>query len=118
MAIRMTDDVQKKLDFDAMEKHWPTHWEANNIYRWDASIPRDQSYVIDTPPPTVSGFLHIGHVYSYTQTDFIARFQRMSGKNVFYPIGYDDNGLPTERLVEKNREIKASNMGREEFIAI
>lgn len=114
----MTEDTQKKLDFEAIEQRWPTHWEENNIYRWDASVPRDQSYVIDTPPPTVSGYLHIGHVYSYTQCDFIARYQRMSGKNVFYPIGYDDNGLPTERLVEKNREIKASNMGREEFIAI
>ena len=57
--------------------------------------------MIDTPPPTVSGMLHMGHVFSYTQADFIARFQRMIGKNVFYPIGFDDNGLPTERLVEK-----------------
>jgi valyl-tRNA synthetase len=111
-------DTAKKLDFTAIEGKWPAIWRENGVYHWNPDVPRDQSYVIDTPPPTVSGYLHIGHVYSFTQTDFIARFQRMSGKNVFYPIGYDDNGLPTERLVEKNREIKASDMTREQFIAI
>jgi valyl-tRNA synthetase len=111
-------DTAKKLDFTAIEGKWPSRWRENGVYHWNPDAPRDQSYVIDTPPPTVSGYLHIGHVYSFTQTDFIARFQRMSGKNVFYPIGYDDNGLPTERLVEKNREIKAADMTREQFIAI
>ncbi len=108
----------KKLDFTTIEKRWPKHWQETGIYNWNPDVPRDQTYVIDTPPPTVSGFLHIGHAYSFTQTDFIARFQRMNGKNVYYPIGYDDNGLPTERLVEKNREIKAADMTREEFTAI
>jgi valyl-tRNA synthetase len=114
----MTTDAPKKLDFKEIEQRWPKHWLETGVYNWNPDVPRDQTYVIDTPPPTVSGFLHIGHAYSFTQTDFIARYQRMKGMNVFYPIGYDDNGLPTERLVEKNREIKAADMSREEFTAI
>lgn len=114
----MTTEQPKKLDFAAIEQRWPQYWEQNGIYRWDRNLPREESFVIDTPPPTISGHLHIGHVYSYMQPDFIARYQRMTGKNVFYPMGYDNNGLPTERLVEKNRDIKAINMSREEFIAI
>lgn len=114
----MTTNETKKLDFNAIEARWPKYWVEKGVYNWNPETPRDQSFVIDTPPPTVSGHLHIGHVYSYMQTDFIARFQRMNGKNVFYPIGYDNNGLPTERLVEKKREIKAADMSREEFTAI
>ena len=82
------------------EQHWGSEWEKNGTYRWDPSKSREETFVIDTPPPTVSGSLHVGHVFSYTQTDVIARFQRMCGKNVFYPIGWDDNGLPTERRVQ------------------
>jgi valyl-tRNA synthetase len=74
--------------------------------------------VIDTPPPTVSGTLHMGHMFSYTQADFIARFNRMQGKNVFYPIGFDDNGLPTEKLVEKTKKIRGASMDRQEFVEI
>jgi valyl-tRNA synthetase len=73
-------------------------------------------YSIDTPPPTVSGHLHLGHVYSYSQTDFVARFWRMNGFNVYYPMGYDDNGLPTERLVERRLGITAAGVGRQAFI--
>jgi valyl-tRNA synthetase len=75
-------------------------------------------YSIDTPPPTVSGSLHIGHIFSYTQTDILARYQRMKGMSVFYPFGFDDNGLPTERFVEKVRGIKAHEMSRSAFIAV
>ncbi len=98
-----------------IEKKWQALWEQKQIYKWDENAARSDSFVIDTPPPTVSGSLHMGHVFSYTQTDFIARFQRMHGKNVFYPMGFDDNGLPTERLVEKLKGIRANQMPREEF---
>ena len=75
-------------------------------------------FSIDTPPPTVSGNLHIGHIFSYTQTDILARFARMSGNSVFYPFGFDDNGLPTERYVEKKLDISAHKMSRSEFIKL
>ena len=75
-------------------------WDADGVYRFDRSRSRADVYSIDTPPPTVSGSLHVGHVFSYTHTDVIARFQRMRGKAVFYPMGWDDNGLPTERRVQ------------------
>ena len=110
-----------QYDQAAIEKKWQQHWLKARTYAWaDDAKPenaRDNSYVIDTPPPTVSGTLHMGHVFSYTQADFIARFQRMTGKNVFYPMGFDDNGLPTERLVEKVKKIRATDMSREDFIA-
>src|SRR5262245_59782543 len=75
-------------------------WEESDVYRFDRTRARADVYSIDTPPPTVSGSLHVGHVFSYTHTDIIARFKRMSGKVVFYPMGWDDNGLPTERRVQ------------------
>src|SRR6202046_1975685 len=115
----MTDAAPKQqYDAAATEKKWRDAWLVSGVYAWDKAAPRAQSYVIDTPPPTVSGTLHLGHVYSYTQTDFIARFERMSGKNVFYPMGFDDNGLPTERLGEKRRTIPAGDLSREEFTRI
>jgi valyl-tRNA synthetase len=85
---------------DGLEQRWAASWEQAGIYRFDRSRPRHEVFSIDTPPPTVSGSLHVGHVFSYTQTDVIARFQRMSGRTVFYPMGWDDNGLPTERRVQ------------------
>ena len=114
----MSDTTSKGYDFKSIEAKWQQAWQSSPVYAWDPAAARADSYVIDTPPPTVSGFLHIGHVYSYTQTDLIARFQRMSGKNVYYPMGFDDNGLPTERLVEKRRNIRAADMSREAFIRI
>ncbi|HTH99178.1 MAG TPA: valine--tRNA ligase [Stellaceae bacterium] len=111
-------DAPKQYDIAGTEAKWRKAWLENGVYAWDPKTPRADSYVVDTPPPTVSGILHIGHVYSYTQTDLIARFQRMTGKNVFYPMGFDDNGLPTERLVEKRRNIRAADLSREEFIRI
>lgn len=97
------------------EKKWQENWQKSEIYKWDSTLDRSKTFVIDTPPPTVSGMLHMGHVFSYTQADFIARFQRMIGKTVFYPIGFDDNGLPTERLVEKINGVKASSLTKEQF---
>lgn len=101
-----------------VETKWRAEWLKNKTYKWDATLPRDQNFVIDTPPPTISGHLHMGHIYSYTQADVLARYMRMSGKNVFYPMGWDDNGLPTERLVEKMKGIRAADMPREEFIRV
>lgn len=107
-----------KYDHIQSEKKWQEFWESGGVHSWDSSATRRESYVIDTPPPTVSGVLHMGHIFSYTQADFMARFMRMKGKSVFYPIGFDDNGLPTERLVEKIRKIRATDMPREDFIKI
>jgi len=104
-----------ELDIKAAEAKWQPHWAREGIYQWDSNAPRSASFVIDTPPPTVSGLLHIGHVFSYTQTDLLARYQRMKGKNVYYPMGFDDNGLPSERLVESRRRVRAMDMSRADF---
>ena len=111
-------EFPKNYNFTENEKKWQQIWQEKQIYAYNPNVSKEETYVIDTPPPTISGQLHIGHVYSYTQTDFIVRFQRMIGKNIFYPIGFDDNGLPTERLVEKQKQIKAYNIDRSEFIKI
>jgi valyl-tRNA synthetase len=90
-----------KPALEGLESKWGVRWDDSGVYRFDRTgRTRDDIYSIDTPPPTASGSLHIGHVFSYTHTDVIARFQRMSGKTVFYPMGWDDNGLPTERRVQ------------------
>jgi valyl-tRNA synthetase len=106
--------MEKKYDHLASEKHVQAIWEQQGTYvlrSVDGPL-----YSIDTPPPTVSGSLHIGHIFSYTQTDIMARYKRMSGHAVFYPFGFDDNGLPTERYVEKKRGISALKTPRSEFI--
>ena len=92
--------VPEKPTIDGLEAHWLARWEDEAIYHFDRSAPRERVFSIDTPPPTVSGSLHVGHVFSYTHTDVLARYWRMRGKDVFYPMGWDDNGLPTERRVE------------------
>ena len=92
--------VPEKPALEGLEGKWMQGWEDRGVYRFDRSRPRADVYAIDTPPPTVSGSLHVGHVFSYTHTDIVARFQRMRGKAVFYPMGWDDNGLPTERRVQ------------------
>ena len=92
--------VPDKVATEGLEAQWNQRWEDQGTYRFDRSRPRQEVYSIDTPPPTVSGSLHVGHVFSYTHTDVVARFQRMLGKSVFYPMGWDDNGLPTERRVQ------------------
>ncbi|MEA2717253.1 MAG: valyl-tRNA synthetase, partial [Actinomycetota bacterium] len=92
--------VPEKPSLEGLEEKWGARWEVDGTYRFDRTARRDQVYAIDTPPPTVSGSLHVGHVFSFTHTDTIARFWRMRGKKVFYPMGWDDNGLPTERRVQ------------------
>jgi valyl-tRNA synthetase len=92
--------VPDKPALEGLEKKWLARWDADGVYRFDRSRSRSEVFSIDTPPPTVSGSLHVGHVFSFTHTDVIARFQRMRGKAVFYPMGWDDNGLPTERRVQ------------------
>src|SRR5215216_2729080 len=92
--------VPEKPALEGLEAKWNTRWEASGVFRFDRTRPRAEVYAIDTPPPTVSGSLHVGHVFSFTHTDLVARFQRMRGKAVFYPMGWDDNGLPTERRVQ------------------
>jgi valyl-tRNA synthetase len=92
--------LPEKPALEGLEAKWNARWEENGTYRFDRSCTRQDVYSVDTPPPTVSGSLHIGHVFSFTHTDIVARFQRMRGKEVFYPMGWDDNGLPTERRVQ------------------
>jgi len=92
--------LPRHYDAETVEKRWIAEWEERGIYRWDPDRPRDETFVIDTPPPTASGSLHVGHVFSYTQTDVITRYKRMRGMNIYYPMGWDDNGLPTERRVQ------------------
>ena len=88
-----------------IEKKYQKKWQEENTYSYNPQSEKE-SFVIDTPPPTVSGSLHIGHIFSYTQTDILARFQRMLGKNVFYPMGWDDNGLPTEKRIQNLYGVK------------
>ncbi|MFT0820080.1 MULTISPECIES: valine--tRNA ligase [Wolbachia] len=106
--------LKEKYGFKEIEDKCNILWEGSKVYKWNGE--KDNTFTIDTPPPTISGKLHIGHIFSYCHTDFIARFQRMLGKDVFYPIGFDDNGLPTERLVEQTYKTRAKEVGREKFI--
>jgi valyl-tRNA synthetase len=93
--------IPERPGLEGLEAKWRAVWEEQDTYRFDRDVSdRSAVYAIDTPPPTVSGTLHIGSVCSYTHTDLIARFKRMRGKEVFYPMGWDDNGLPTERRVQ------------------
>src|SRR5487761_2394782 len=93
-----TREVPERPSVDGLEAAWMERWDAERTYHVDRTAARDEVYSIDTPPPTVSGSLHIGHVFTYT--DVVARYWRMRGKRVFYPMGWDDNGLATERRVE------------------
>jgi len=93
-------NIPDRPTLDGIQARWVDQWALDDLYRFDRSAVRDDVFAIDTPPPTVSGALHVGHIFSYTHTDTVARFQRMRGKQVFYPMGWDDNGLPTERRVQ------------------
>jgi valyl-tRNA synthetase len=98
--------VPAKPSLDGLEEKWSRTWDQQQTYAFDRASTRDQVYAIDTPPPTVSGTLHVGTMFSYTHTDMVARYQRMRGKTVFYPIGWDDNGLPTERRVQNHYGVR------------
>ena len=105
------------INLKKIEKKWKNFWEKNKTFRFDIKS-KKPIYSIDTPPPTVSGKMHIGHAFSYSQQDFIVRFRRMFHGSVFYPFGTDDNGLPTERLVEKIKNVKSKEMSRADFIEL
>lgn len=109
--------MDKKYEAQSHEAHIQALWESKKTFKATHSSEKPL-YSIDTPPPTVSGSLHIGHIFSYTQTDIIARFKRLSDFNVFYPFGFDDNGLATERFVEKKNKVSGHHMGRSEFIKL
>lgn len=110
-------ELKKEYNSKEVEKKWIEYWEKNKIYHFDKNSDKE-IYSVDTPPPTVSGKMHIGHASSYAQQDFVIRFQRMMGKNVFYPFGTDDNGVATERLIEKTKGVRSKDMSRDEFIKL
>lgn len=101
-------ELPKKYKFIEVQDKWKKQWDEEKTFQYDPQVERSNTFVVDTPPPTVSGSLHVGHVFSYTQTDILVRYQRMKGKNIFYPIGYDDNGLPTERRVQNLYRVKCN----------
>src|ERR1700733_8278475 len=102
VPVKPNAQVPERPTLDGLEAKWGAVWERDGTYSFDRSASRERLFSIDTPPPTVSGSLHVGHVFSFTHTDTIARYQRMRGKEVFYPMGWDDNGLPTERRGQNN----------------
>ncbi|MGC8647832.1 MAG: valine--tRNA ligase [Candidatus Micrarchaeia archaeon] len=106
--------MEDKYDPKSIEPKIIDFWEREKVFAFDRSS-KKPIYSIDTPPPTISGFIHMGHIFSYSQTEFIARYKRMRGYNVFYPFGLDNNGLPTELLIEKKYNVAASQIGREKF---
>lgn len=107
-------ELEKRYDGLTVEREMQKYWTDNKVYDFVPDMSRP-IYSIDTPPPTVNGSLHIGHIFSYAQAEMIARYRRMRGYNVFYPFGFDDNGLPSERLIEKEAGIKACDIPRSEF---
>lgn len=107
--------MDKHFDHKQAEVRLRELWEKNGVYTTEQTT---HTFTVDTPPPTVSGKLHIGHIFSYTHTDIIVRYQRLNGAAIFYPFGFDDNGLPTERFVELKRGISPHQMSRQEFANI
>lgn len=101
-----SSELPKNYAPEEVDARWKEAWKASGVYAWDSSRGRGETFVVDTPPPTVSGSLHVGHLFSYSHQDFIVRYQRMRGKNIFFPIGWDDNGLPTERRVQNLYNVK------------
>lgn len=99
-------ELAKHFDAIAAEPRWDEQWASTGLHHYDPSRPREETFVVDTPPPTVSGSLHLGHMFSYTHADVIVRQRRMAGLNIFYPMGWDDNGLPTERRVQNHFHVR------------
>lgn len=110
-----TKQEKERYDPSQREKYWQEFWEQEGIYKFDPEQP-GVLFTVDTPPPTISGALHLGHIFSYVQAEAVARFKRMSGCNIRYPMGFDNNGLPTERLVEKETGVRGQDVQRSEFI--
>ena len=110
------DMAKKRIDFKSIENKWKKFWKKEKIFKTD--LKTKKIYSVDTPPPYLSGKMHIGHAFSYSQQDFVVRFRRMFDGNVYYPFGTDDNGLPTERFVEKINNIKSKDMSRAKFIEL
>ncbi len=110
-----TNQAQNELDLEAIEKKWQAYWEKEKIYKFDQES-RKKIYSIDTPPPTVSGRMHMGHAFDFTLMDVMARFKRMKGFEVFYPFGLDDNGIATNLMIEKNLKLRAKDFSREKWI--
>ena len=100
--VRSIDSAKLSKHFDSaeVEARLDVRWQNDGVYHYDPTRSREETFVVDTPPPTASGSLHVGHVFSYTQADVVVRYKRMRGMNIFYPLGWDDNGLPTERRVQ------------------
>lgn len=113
--IKKEKQEKERYDFKTQEQYWQDFWERKGVYNFNPNHP-GEVYTVDTPPPTISGALHLGHLFSYTQAETIARYQRMSGKNIRYSFGFDNNGLPTERLVEKETQIRGNNTELSKFI--
>ena len=103
--------MPERPTLEGLEAKWSAAWERDGVYRFDREASRERVFSIDTPPPTVSGSLHVGHVFSYTHTDAVARYRRMRGMEVFYPMGWDDNGLPTERRVQNHFGVRCDPSG-------
>ena len=110
--------LSNRYDPKAAEPKWQKYWEKNGIFRFDPEDHRRPIYSVDTPPPTVSGRIHMGHIFSYVQAEALTHFWRQRDYNVFYPFGTDDNGLPTERLIEQTKEVRARDMERQEFVKL
>ncbi|MFC2154771.1 class I tRNA ligase family protein [Candidatus Altiarchaeota archaeon] len=107
----MKSKMEKRYNFEVEEPKWENFWEDERVYKFNPDQ-EGEVYSIDTPPPTVSGKMHLGHAFSYAQQDFLVRYKRMRGFNIFYPFGTDDNGIPTERLIEKEKGVRARDMPR------
>ena len=105
-----------KYNFQESEQKRQKLWDEDQTYKFDTENTEKPLFSIDTPPPTVSGKLHIGHIFSYTQAEIIARYKRMTGHNVYYPMGFDNNGIPTEQLVERELKINIKEMERKDFV--